>query len=97
MLLKQDKVAVLESRLESIDYNERRALFLQSSRDDKNTERATVLNDLDRALADYGKVHDPYGAITSNTKTKMALFSATVKCLDSKQPRLGMYKACGIG
>lgn len=55
MLLKQDRVAILEARLEEIDRKEKSALFLGSSRDDRNAERATVLNDLDRALADYGK------------------------------------------
>jgi hypothetical protein len=54
-LLKQDRLTLLETRLEEIDRGERSALFLGNSRDDQNSERATVLNDLDSALADYGK------------------------------------------
>jgi hypothetical protein len=54
MLLKQDKVTLLEARLEELDRDERRVLFLQSSRDDKNSERAAV-------MADYGNGHHRYG------------------------------------
>jgi hypothetical protein len=64
MLLKQDKVTVLEARLEELDRDEKRVLFLQSSRDDKNSERAAVVNGLDQALADYGKGHHLYGTFS---------------------------------
>lgn len=53
LLLKQDKLAILEERLERIDKEERAALFLGSSRDDRNEERASVLAQTDQALADY--------------------------------------------
>lgn len=54
LLLKQDKLSLLEQRLEAIDTNERRRLFLGSSREDKNEERVAVLAEIDKALADYG-------------------------------------------
>jgi len=50
---------MLEQRLEAIDANERRRLFLGSSREDKNEERLAVLADIDKALADYGMQAGP--------------------------------------
>jgi hypothetical protein len=55
LLRKQDAVLQLQQRLEELDKNETRPLFLASFRRDKNTEREEVLNNLDAALADYGK------------------------------------------
>jgi hypothetical protein len=54
LLLKQDKLSMLEQQLEEIDATESAPLFLGSSRDDKNEERSSTLSEIDRALADYG-------------------------------------------
>ncbi|KAI9771000.1 MAG: hypothetical protein M1840_002704 [Geoglossum simile] len=53
LLLKQDKLSILEQQLEKIDAHESAPLFLGSSRDDKNDERSSTLSEIDRALADY--------------------------------------------
>ena len=55
LLLKQDKLSILEQKLEAIDRNERNPLRLGSSRVDDNAERAAILSEIDSALADYGK------------------------------------------
>jgi hypothetical protein len=54
LLLKQDKLSILEKQLEDIDANERAPLFLGSSRDDRNEERSSTILEIDNALADYG-------------------------------------------
>jgi hypothetical protein len=54
LLAKQDKVAILEARLEEIDASEQRPLFLGSLRKDQNVERGIVLRELDMALQEYG-------------------------------------------
>ena len=54
LLLKQDKLSILEQQLEKIDRNEHSPLFLGSSRDDRNEERSSKLSEIDKALADYG-------------------------------------------
>ncbi|KAI0595954.1 hypothetical protein F4775DRAFT_594752 [Biscogniauxia sp. FL1348] len=53
LLVKQDRLAVLEEQLESIDSAEECPLFLGSRRDDTNVERGEILHNIDRALADY--------------------------------------------
>jgi hypothetical protein len=50
-------VILLEKELEELDENEQRPLFLGSIRRDQNQERRALLQKLDEALADYGKVH----------------------------------------
>lgn len=54
LLEKQDALSRLEQRLEEIDTNEQRVLFLGSLRRDSNAERRQVMAEIDRALADYG-------------------------------------------
>ena len=54
LLLKQDRLSLLERRLEKIDREEVALLSLGSSRDDSNSERISVLAEIDAALADYG-------------------------------------------
>jgi len=56
LLLKQDRLSLLEKRLEKIDREEVELLLLGSSRDDTNIERISVLAEIDEALADYGNV-----------------------------------------
>jgi hypothetical protein len=54
LLLKQDRLVVLEKRLREIDYAETAPLFLGASREDTNTQRRQVLEEIDVALSDYG-------------------------------------------
>ena len=56
LLLKQDKVAQLEDELNEVDNAEEKELFLGSSRRDRNTRRKDILERLDAALNDYGKI-----------------------------------------
>ncbi|PMD51350.1 uncharacterized protein K444DRAFT_707604, partial [Hyaloscypha bicolor E] len=56
LLLKQDRLSMLERQLAEIDTEETTALFLGSSRCDNNVQRTAVLSDIDVALADYGKL-----------------------------------------
>ncbi|KAF8851289.1 hypothetical protein BDZ45DRAFT_767132 [Acephala macrosclerotiorum] len=53
LLCKQDRLSRLEARLERIDLEEPKALFLGSYRRDTNEERQAVLVELDEAMADY--------------------------------------------
>lgn len=54
LLLKQDRLTVLEERLEEVDRKETRPMFLGVSRCDANAERASVLSEVESQLADYG-------------------------------------------
>ena len=58
LLLKQQRVTVLEKQLEELDLQESRPLYLGSYQADANASRLQVLKDLDAALADYGKSYD---------------------------------------
>ncbi|KAI1386849.1 uncharacterized protein F4822DRAFT_431717 [Hypoxylon trugodes] len=53
LLMKQNRVSDLESKLERIDTQEQRPLFLGTFQADGNTERRQTLEALDRALAEY--------------------------------------------
>ncbi|GAB1317148.1 hypothetical protein MFIFM68171_07358 [Madurella fahalii] len=53
LLLKQDKISVLEKELDRVDREEQSPLFLGKSRFDANANRAAVLAELDTALIDY--------------------------------------------
>ncbi|OSS51608.1 hypothetical protein B5807_03238 [Epicoccum nigrum] len=53
VLLKQDKLSVLEQRLERIDQEETSLLFLGKSRCDRNEDRLSTLSEIEAALADY--------------------------------------------
>ncbi|KAK4161143.1 hypothetical protein QBC43DRAFT_324188 [Cladorrhinum sp. PSN259] len=53
LLLKQDKLSVLEKRLNDIDEAEPVTLFLGKSRCDRNQARLSVLADIDRELTEY--------------------------------------------
>ena len=54
LLYKQDKLSQLEERLNHIDCNEQKVLFLGNYRRDSNMARKQVLEEIDTALADYG-------------------------------------------
>lgn len=64
LLLKQDKLAMLEKQLQRIDKNKSEVLYLGSCRADKSSEREVVLLQIDNALRDYGmKNWTPHGVI----------------------------------
>ncbi|KAL8696654.1 MAG: hypothetical protein Q9224_002684, partial [Gallowayella concinna] len=52
LLQKQDRVSVLEEKLQVVDREEQRLLFLGSLRRDTNTEREDLLSELDHALVE---------------------------------------------
>ena len=51
---------MLEERLEEVDQKEKCPLFLGVSRSDENSERATLLSEIESQLSDYGE----YGCMT---------------------------------
>ncbi|PNP44348.1 hypothetical protein TGAMA5MH_03954 [Trichoderma gamsii] len=53
LLVKQDRLTVLEKRLEKLDRGEVAKLSLGTCRADKNEDRHAVLAEMDAALADY--------------------------------------------
>ncbi|KAI5918584.1 hypothetical protein F4810DRAFT_565382 [Camillea tinctor] len=58
LLLKQDKLSLLESRLNKIDREEPSPLFLACSRMDQSVERTAVLQEIEKALATYDQLLD---------------------------------------
>jgi hypothetical protein len=52
--LKQDKLSLLEKRLEQTDNEERSQLFLGKSRSDRNADRISLLSEIEAGLVDYG-------------------------------------------
>ena len=59
LLLKQDRVSALEQQLEQVDDEETSPLFLGTARRDRNAARLQVLDDIDAALAEYGRSFAP--------------------------------------
>ncbi|KAI1123527.1 hypothetical protein F5Y10DRAFT_51181 [Nemania abortiva] len=55
ILLKQDKLTLLERRLDEIDEKETSVLFLGKSRCDRNPDRIAILSEIDSCLRDYDK------------------------------------------
>ncbi|KAM5352923.1 hypothetical protein ACJ41O_005645 [Fusarium nematophilum] len=53
LLLKQDRLSVLEQKLDQIDYAETSPLYLGKSRIDRNKDRQSVLSEMESGLADY--------------------------------------------
>ncbi|OTB18770.1 hypothetical protein K445DRAFT_19378 [Daldinia sp. EC12] len=53
MLLKQDKLSVLEEKLNKIDEQETSVLFLGKSRSDNNPDRLGLLSEIENCLSDY--------------------------------------------
>lgn len=54
LLLKQDKLSLLEKKLDDIDKKENVLLNLGCCRSDDNRDRQLVLSEIDLALAEYG-------------------------------------------
>ncbi|KAL7798569.1 hypothetical protein V8C37DRAFT_368323 [Trichoderma ceciliae] len=63
LLLKQDKLSLLEQRLERIDQEESSLLFLGKSRCDGNVDRLSTLCEIESALADYDQFVERTGRI----------------------------------
>jgi len=57
LLLKQDRLSSLEAKLDSIDENETRPLYLGVSRVDRNEERWQILSEIDTHMASYGMLY----------------------------------------
>ncbi|KAB8228995.1 uncharacterized protein BDW43DRAFT_303436 [Aspergillus alliaceus] len=53
LLLKQDRLSVLEQKLDQLDEQESSHLFLGKSRSDKNLDRMALLSEVDSCLTDY--------------------------------------------
>jgi hypothetical protein len=54
LLLKQDRLSVLEEQLEHIDHSEDRPIFLGNARRDVNPARQQILVDMEVELREYG-------------------------------------------
>lgn len=65
LLLKQDRMRLLEQQLEQLDRAEPRKPFLASIRHDANPQRKQVLEELDAALEDYGTYLSQYAVRVS--------------------------------
>ncbi|KAI4662885.1 uncharacterized protein J4E79_004196 [Alternaria viburni] len=55
MLYKQDSLVALEEKLDRIDREEPRVIFLGDRRRDKNEERRTAMDEIDKELASYAQ------------------------------------------
>ena len=75
LLLKQDKLSLLEKRLENIDREETALLNLGSCRSDDNHDRQLVLSEIEHALADYGMFSDRYSCQGKSCSMKNRLDS----------------------
>ncbi|KAF7502934.1 hypothetical protein GJ744_004810 [Endocarpon pusillum] len=53
LLLKQDRLSILEQRLDQVDQQETSLLFLGKSRCDGNTNRISLLSEIESCLTDY--------------------------------------------
>ncbi|KAF2785960.1 hypothetical protein K505DRAFT_400440 [Melanomma pulvis-pyrius CBS 109.77] len=53
LLIKQDRISSLEKQLQKVDHEETIPLRLGSTREDDNSERKSILSEIDNALADY--------------------------------------------
>jgi hypothetical protein len=54
LLLKQDRLSVLEEQLEHIDHSEDRPIFLGNAHRDVNPARQQILADMEVELREYG-------------------------------------------
>lgn len=54
LLQKQDRLSVLEQKLDQIDKDEVSPLFLGKLRVDRNQDRLSLLSEIDVQLAEYG-------------------------------------------
>ncbi|KAK1965460.1 hypothetical protein LY78DRAFT_637519 [Colletotrichum sublineola] len=78
LLLKQDRLSVLEEKLDQLDEHEESPLFLGKSRCDKNEARRALLQEMESCLADYD-------AFTDRTHRALALSVAEPRDIISLQ------------
>jgi hypothetical protein len=55
LLLKQDRLSMLERQLDEVDQAEPAPLFLGMSRLDRNEERRNIISQLEASLTNYGE------------------------------------------
>ena len=87
LLVKQDKLCLLESQLDLIDKEEISPLFIGSRRHDRNAEREKVLSEIDTALFEYGiKVFESvYTSIAIANVREDALIERNSRILNYEQ------------
>ncbi len=86
LLLRQDKITLLEKRLDAIDGQEPCPLFLGCRRMDRNTEREAVISEIENALAGYGT----YSAVPVQIDPFLTPSSGR-RCVDTtKQSNIGV-------
>ncbi|KAI3325616.1 hypothetical protein HD806DRAFT_490781 [Xylariaceae sp. AK1471] len=66
LLLKQDRISCLEEQLDQIDRDEPLPIFLGKSRGDINSERLSILSQIDSSLADYDSFLERTGKVLSS-------------------------------
>ncbi|KAI1740158.1 hypothetical protein F4680DRAFT_448354 [Xylaria scruposa] len=67
LLLKQDRISCLEEQLDKVDQDEPLPVFLGKSRGDINSERLSIVSQIESALADYDSFLDGTSrALSSN-------------------------------
>ncbi|KAG5657466.1 hypothetical protein KAF25_006030 [Fusarium avenaceum] len=65
LLIKQDKISVLEKKLDEIDEFEKAPIFLGKCRMDRNLDRLTVLSDIETGLAEFDDLVERTGRTLS--------------------------------
>ncbi|KIW80557.1 hypothetical protein Z517_07173 [Fonsecaea pedrosoi CBS 271.37] len=78
LLLKQDRLTLLEERLDGIDKLETDLLFLGNSRNDRNVQRRSLISDIEASLADYDD-------LAERTHKMLSLPSAEQRDVESLQ------------
>ena len=76
LLYKQDEVTQLEEKLEKLDQNDPKDLFLGNRRRDQNGERQKVLEELDKKLAAYGMLSCSWFLKKKQKKKKRLIIEA---------------------
>ncbi|KAI1151403.1 hypothetical protein F4825DRAFT_477091 [Nemania diffusa] len=71
LLLKQDRITCLEEQLDKVDQDEPLPVFLGKSRGDTNSERLSILSQIESAIADYDSFID--GTIRALSSNPVAL------------------------
>lgn len=87
LLLKQNRVVALESKLHKIDRDEDRPLFLGSCQRDQNTDRAKVVAELDEALEDLGEIVPSRLEVQLTRLDKFLLRSRQISELEQADPQ----------
>ena len=54
ILRKQDRLSMLEERLEELDHAEEVSLFLTNNKFDENNQRQSLLDEIEKVLQKYG-------------------------------------------